>query len=211
MSSRKILGVDFDDVLLDNNTSVARFHNERYGTSYVKEDNVDYFFEHLWGVSTDEVIRRLDEWADSEYHKDAPIIDGARDALKKLKSRYDIVIISARPESSREVTEEWLQRHLPDFVSGIHFTGRVNHGSITGTRKKSDVCNALGVSCFVEDALHWAEDIAAHAPHTEVLLFDSPWNRSEIPEGVTRVHSWEDIVSRLMKPDESDPRSLQAA
>jgi uncharacterized protein len=193
---KKILGVDFDDVLFDNNTSIAAFHNARYGTSYGKEDNTDYFFEKLWGCSTEEVWRRMEEYGETEFHHEAPIIDGAKEALENLRTAYDIVIITARAPAARGVTERWLEKNLPGFVRQIYFTDRFRLDS-PGRLLKSDVCKEVGVSYFVEDAPHWAEDVARNAPGTEVFLFDSPWNRKETPPGAVRVHSWEEVARAL--------------
>lgn len=197
LMKKKIFGVDFDDVLFDSNTSIAAFHNANYGTSYGREDNSDYFFEKLWGCSVEEVWRRIDEYSETEYHHNAPIIEGARAALQKLQTVYDIVIVTSRPEEARPVTERWLEKNLPGFVEHIYFTGRFRGPSPVRVLK-SDICKQVGISYFVEDAPHWIEDIALNALETEIFLFDSPWNQKETSPRAIRVHSWEEVVRKLL-------------
>lgn len=48
------------------------------------------------------------------YARGQPVA-GAREGLQELKDMgYRLVIITARPESSREVSEDWLAKYMPD-------------------------------------------------------------------------------------------------
>lgn len=48
------------------------------------------------------------------YGRSAPV-PGAREGLQKLKDMgYRLIIITARGESSREVSEDWIAEHMPD-------------------------------------------------------------------------------------------------
>jgi len=195
---KEILGVDFDDVLFDTNGSAAEFHNLHYGTSYTREDNKDFLFEHLWDCPPEEVERRLDHYYETDFHHGAPMIGGVKEALTELSERFDIIVITARPEERRGVTEAWIQKNLPGLITKVYHTDFFISEKPEEGRFKSDLCRELGVSYFVDDTLAQVKDIAHHAK-THVFLFDAPWNRSETPPGTVRVHSWADITGRLMK------------
>lgn len=201
MSRKKeILGIDFDDVVFDCNASIDAFHNERYGTAHTREDHTTYLFEDIWNVSSEEVRKRMGEWYNTGYHAGTPVVRGAKEALLTLKGRYEIVIVTARSEETRELTESWIQKNLPGIADRTYFTGRgpLSPRGTAGGRKKSDVANELGIRYFVEDALHQVEDLVKNAPGTTVFLLDAPWNRIGAPENVTRAGSWDEIASALL-------------
>ena len=193
MAAKKLLGVDFDDVLFNCDEALVQFHNTRYGTSYSSADRSTFELQPVWNCSGEEVIARLDEFTETEFHERANAVTGAREALALLQEHYDIVIVTGRAASARPATERWLEKNLLGLYREVHFA---DHGG-TGTarRLKSDILRELGIGVFVEDAPHFAADVAGAG--ITVLLLDTPWNRAETPNGAIRVRSWDEIVARL--------------
>lgn len=187
------IGVDFDDVLLDCNASLADFHNKRYGTSYAKEDVYTWHLEKLWGCTRAEAVERVRAWLQSEEHGAALPVDGALEAIEQLSKDHELHIITARPSDSRAVTERWLQKYLPSHFAGIHFTNDYEPGS----GSKGKICRELGVAFLVEDSLTHAQDAAAAG--TPVFLMDAPWNQETLPENVFRVRSWQDALDARIR------------
>lgn len=192
---KKTLGVDFDDVIFRCDKALEKFHNTRYGTEYVAEERTTFTLEPVWNCSPEEVQRRLDEFSESEFHENADAVFGAREALERLNAAYDIAIVTGRADNSRDATVKWLEKNLFGLYREIHFANH-RYGDPRRRRSKSEILKELGVEVFVEDALHFAEDVAASG--ITVFLFDMPWNRHETPEGAIRVHSWDEVVSRLL-------------
>jgi uncharacterized HAD superfamily protein len=191
---KKILGVDFDDVLFNCDEALAQFHNTRYGTSYTTDERNSFYLEPFWNCSAEEVQKRLDEFTYTEFHENANVVTGAREALERLSDVYDIVIVTGRADIARSATEKWLEKNLLGLYREIHFS---NHGGtgIGKYRLKSEILRELGIDIFVEDAPHFAADVAGAG--ITVFLFDTPWNRAETPDGAIRVRSWEEIVEQL--------------
>lgn len=182
------IGVDFDDVLLDCNTSLALFHNSHYGTSYKREDIKSWYLESTWGCTQEEVIARIKEWYRSPEHAQSLPIAGAIEAISKLASHNELHVITSRPAQTRELTQTWLDKYFPGQFSEIHFT---NHFEI-GARSKADICSEVGVSILIEDALVHARNVAADG--IPVLLLDSPWNQEHISKNITRIFTWQDAL-----------------
>jgi uncharacterized protein len=184
---RKIIGIDFDDCLFDCGTRMCEFHNEAYGTALRRDDVKSLQLEHAWDCTPEEVIRRVEEFYWTHHHDAMHPMDGAVDALSVLSRRFELALITARPEQVREITMEFVRRHIPLDFGHVHFLGQYS----PEPRKKvskGDFCRKLEVAVFIDDALHHAESVAkAGIP---VLLFDAPWNRIETPKKVTRVFSW---------------------
>lgn len=191
---KPVLGVDFDDVLFQCDEALLEFHAARYGAPYTREERTTFTLEPVWSCSAEEVQRRIAEFVDTEFHERANPVSGAKEALTTLRHRYDVVIVTGRADDARGATERWLEKNLLGLYREIHFT---NHGGAGAPhREKSEILQEFGVDVFVEDNLYFASDVTqAGIP---VFLFDTPWNRAETPDGATRVHSWNEVVSQLL-------------
>lgn len=190
---KPILGVDFDDVLVRTGHALAEFHNATYGTSYTRDEVTDFKLSGIWNCTPEEAHRRIGEFISTEFHHKAEAVLGAYDALKILKKDYDIVIVTGRSSEWRDTTVEWLEKNFIGLYREIHFTD--SHPNSVSFRPKSEIAQNLGFNIFIDDALHFASDVASVG--IPVLLFDTPWNQGELPKGVTRVYSWEEILAIL--------------
>ncbi|MBX4181736.1 hypothetical protein KW807_02635 [Candidatus Parcubacteria bacterium] len=188
----KIIGVDLDDTLLDSYGAFVNFHNDHYGTSHKWEDISTFFIEDIWGITTDDVHRRFEQFYKTDYHRDAKVIDGAIEAITELAKHNKLHILTASPGDMKEEIETWLKKHFEDKFSSIHF---MKKNIFDSRRSKKDVCKELGIEVFIDDALHNAEDIAAGG--IPVYLLDNPWNQGETGPLIKRVHSWKEVLKDL--------------
>ncbi len=186
----KIIGVDFDDVIVSTNTALAMWHNRVHGTSYQMDHILTYDLTKIWGCSKEEMHRRIYDFFDSHEHTMTPPILGAVRALKLLKDKK-IHVVTARQEEFRALTLFLAEQHVPFLSNNFHFPN-----SLTAPRTKAQVCEDLGVEVFIDDHLEYARDVASVG--IPVFLFDTPWNQTNnLPHNVERVHSWEEIVQKL--------------
>lgn len=193
----KIIGVDFDDVLVPTNETMSSWHNSVYGTSYQKEDIVSWtHLDYLWQCSREEKHRRIHEFFYSEEHATMVPVRGAEEALQILNEKgFCVVIITGRPVQFRKQTLPFVEKYFPSLLGHTHFTSKVIDGIVTD-RPKAEFCEELAVEIFIDDHLQYVNNIAfAGIP---VLLFDNPWNQTDdLPPNVERVYSWSEIVERL--------------
>lgn len=188
---RRVVGVDFDDVLHDFFGGLVKFHNKKYGTSHSYED-MRMGMHEVWGCTVEEMTGRMLEFYDDNLHHEVHPVDGAVEAIGKLSQKYSVAVVTSRPDYVKERTLEWLYKHFPkEHFDGIHFTGIF--AGRENVRKKSEVCRELGVEIFIDDFIHNAEDVASTG--CKVLLLDKPWNREELKHpNIRRVHSWPEIL-----------------
>ncbi len=191
---KKILGVDFDDVLVRSGDALAEFHNATYGTNYSREDVTSYSLGEIWDCTREEAVRRIDEFITTDFHHSAEAVFGAYDALKKLEKFYNIVIVTGRREIARDSTEDWLKKNFLGLYREVHFTSH-DDPDFSKRRLKSDVVKEVGIDAFIDDALGFAKDVAETG--IPVFLFDTPWNQGDVPPGVVRVKSWNEILAIL--------------
>lgn len=63
---------------------------------------------------------------------------GAYEALTRLSSNCDLVVVTSRQHVIQDVTLEWIDRHYAGLFQEVYFG---NHFALAGTsRKKSDIC-----------------------------------------------------------------------
>lgn len=195
--SKRIIGIDLDDVLMDFCGPICAFHNSISGTSFTRDDLWSYNLDESWKCSEEESRKRVFDYYHSDNHKRALPVSGAVSAIENLSKNNTLVIVTARPDVVSELTCAWINTHFPKRFTSIHFANYY-HGDATRKRKKSDVCKELGVDLFIEDSLENALSIAENG--TPVLLLDSPWNKKkDLPESITRVYSWSEIETKLAK------------
>ncbi|MEX0934903.1 MAG: hypothetical protein WDZ70_01075 [Candidatus Paceibacterota bacterium] len=193
MSTKRTIGFDLDDVLLNFFEALQIFHNNKYDTNYRREHITSYYIDELWGCEPDEATQRILEFYQSEAHQNAVPVEGSIEAVKKLSSTNELIIITSKPEDLRELTKRWLDEYFPNIFDDIYFT---NHFAGSGEKRpKGEMCKQCGVDVFIDDALVHARSVAEIG--IPVLLFDTPWNQEKISPPITRVHSWEEAVAIL--------------
>ncbi|WVQ82411.1 hypothetical protein IAT38_004539 [Cryptococcus sp. DSM 104549] len=200
-SGKGTIAVDMDDVLCQTNMTIVDMHNELFGVEppLTLDDfkNYLYWMNRGWGTpeQTVEMVGKL--YKSGLYMRAAPV-PGAKEALQKLKALgYRLIIITARSESQRTGTEDWIAAYMPDIFDEIHFTGAFQHLEATQEEKEGHVARKAVVShkkrskaaiihntsslFLIDDSAENAYDIATsehpHPHDTKVLLFGAyPWN-----------------------------------
>ena len=194
---KKVVAVDFDDVVYDCNTTLALWHNGAYGSNYTRDDVRSWHLWHTWECSEEEAVRRVEEFLLSDAHDTGLPVSGSLEALKAIALQYELHIITARSDHHRPKVMEWLAHHLPGVFHAAHFTNYWLKDAAV-QRSKRQVCSELSAVCLIEDSMHNAHDVAES--NTPVLLFDTPWNKTFEPHPlVTRVYSWKEIQEKVAR------------
>lgn len=190
-----VIGLDFDDVLMDFRASMEGYCCDRYGVCITRDESTSYDLWDRWGCTKEESIQRVLDFYVSEHHHKALPVHGAPEALKTLSKEHSLVVITSRPDFTQENTLKWLRKHFDmSLFDRVYFANLF--ASDKPKRNKSEICHELGVDVFVDDYHVYAEDVAKSGK--KVLLFDAPWNRGygDHPN-ITRVHSWDQILEIL--------------
>eukprot|EP00055_Hartaetosiga_balthica_P001804 m.1938 g.1938 ORF g.1938 m.1938 type:complete len:211 (-) comp1670_c0_seq1:68-700(-) len=192
---KPVIAVDLDEVLGYFVRALCKFHNDVYETEFVETDFNSYTFRNVWGGSEEESSIKVHDFLESDYFvKGIDIVPGAKEALIKLKEKYDLVICTSRQHIIAQTTHEWIEQHYPDIFSSILFG---NHFGREGVKKsKPEMVQAIGADYLIDDALHYATQCADHLK--QVLLFgEYAWNETNdaLKPGITRVNDWIDVLN----------------
>jgi uncharacterized protein len=194
---RKRFGIDIDGTVTCP-TSILPYINKAFGLNILYEDVNQYELTPFVNVSEKEFAKWFTENEPTIY-QGSPLAKGAGAVLNKWKNEHELFFISARGAHLLEVTEQWF------FDKGITF----DHIELIGSHDKVGTVKKHAVDIFFEDKHDNAVMIHEEC-HIPVILFDTPYNREPIPNGVIRVKNWNEAytwVENWMK-QEHDNRHL---
>lgn len=190
---KKVVAVDFDDVVFDFNGHFVPWHNKHFGTTLSYKDINSHVMEEVYKCDTATILERVRTFSHCGEHELVLPIGGAKEALRRLKNNYSLRVVTARAESFRPHVEEWNVMHFSETFDSLHFTNAFSGLHKNVKRLKSSVCKEIDASVLIEDAIGNAFEVAGQ--NIPVLLADRPWNQhSTLPHGIHRMHTWNDIV-----------------
>ena len=174
------IGVDLDGVVSDFVSTFIGVVNEKYSVK-LKQNQIyvhDLFL--VLGVTKNEALSLIYE----TLSRDINVIEGAREALVKLKEKHEIVIITARPEGTYKTTQEWLEQNKIPYDTLLY----IKEGEKNQTEIELDV--------FVDD--HLGEIIEFYGKARKLIIFDHPWNKSlNVLRLFERARNWKEVLHTI--------------
>jgi len=192
-----IVGVDLDEVLANFVPCLLNFHNKKYGTDLTREQVHTYDLWKVWGGTIEEAIRKVREFYQSDEFRQILPVNGSQEGIDVLREKNELVVITSRPHDIKEETRAWLDQYFPGkFLQVYHTNDWAPAGSGKRKTEKPDICHNLGAGIFIEDNIEYA--IACAEKGVRAFLLDCPWNQADsLPERVTRVKSWRELIEKL--------------
>jgi len=180
-------GIDIDGTLTCP-TSLLPHINKQYKINLTLDDIKEYDLTKAFKIDKQQFF----DWyktVESHIYEVSPPQAYAKDILDRWNSQFELYYISARGSNVYNTTQEWFKREAIPY----------DHIELIGSHHKIEAAKAHGVHAFFEDKHDNAVEI-----HEEldipVILFDTPYNRKPIPDGVIRVSDWQeasDWIKRL--------------
>ncbi|WP_316572007.1 5' nucleotidase, NT5C type [Neobacillus sp. YIM B06451] len=182
----KRIGIDIDGTVTSP-SSILPYINREFKLNVTLDDVKEYDLLHLVDIPKEQFA----EWfkgAEPEIYKRSPLAEGAKEVLKEWANSFELYFISARASHLLDLTRQWFTENELSF----------HHIELIGTHNKIATAKKYNVDLFLEDKHDNAVSI-----HEEcgipVLLFDTPYNRDPIPEGVIRIASWHEANDWIKK------------
>lgn len=175
----KRLGIDIDGTVTCP-TALVPYLQKSFDPNLTYEDIDVYDLCVVLNKPEEEMYKWFMEHQEEIYIK-SPIAEGAAPILRDFSKHYELYYISARYDYLDKITIDWFDRHDIPY----------HHIELTGSHNKIEAARDLKIDIFFEDKLDNAIDLNATL-NIPVILFDTPYNQSELPDGVYRVFSWEE-------------------
>ena len=187
------IAIDLDEILCEFLEGLIKYYNQRFKTSYKKEDFFSYNFWEVWGGDVERAKKIAQDFYDSDMMDEVLPVDGAIEGFKKIsQNNKKIYIITSRHFSWRSKTEKWLAKYLDGYVKEIIFTSDFYKEA----KNKDEVCKEKNIKLIIEDNFDYARECANKG--IKVILLDKPWNQKLArQENITRVNSWQEILAQI--------------
>ena len=78
MPKRKVIGIDFDDVLMDFCPTLYSYHNMCAGTSFEQKHATSFNLWEVWGGTQDDARKRVLDFYETDMHWNALPIEDAQ-------------------------------------------------------------------------------------------------------------------------------------
>ena len=189
---KPIIAFDLDDVLADSTEYWRLKINERTGLAlesdhYRIPGSYSGYYEQVWKThKIDHLITIPD--IDEQIVSDQSEIRAYSDSLitlNELKSRFTLMIVTARASDQEPETRRWLNKNFPGVFKDIVFAD----GS-TGlkAKNKGQICKEMGALYLVDDSPGHCRDALDNG--VGALLFGNYGWHQDIPDGLVRCADW---------------------
>lgn len=191
----KKIGLDLDSVLAEIVGPLNKFHNKHYKTNYSFENYSDYRLYKIWKCLPEESMKRVYDFYNSPDFDYIEMVAGAKEAVDYLSGKYELVVITSRPNFTEKRTDQWVKRNFPGKISMIYHTNQFSSPK-EKKKLKSEICIDLNIKTLVDDNLDFALDCALK--DIKVFLMDNPWNQQKkLHKNIKRVKSWSEATKYL--------------
>ncbi len=201
----KNIYIDFDDVLCETANAIIELVEKEFGIKRQFENISDFNLQKSFGLSDTQFKQLLDFAHDPDVVYNMQPIEGAVEAIKKLKGMgYGISIMTGRPPSTREDSIKWLKDYqVPyDSLTFVDKYSRFISGLDKDVAITLDQLQELEFAFAIEDSGHMALCLA-NQMNVPVFLHDRPWNRfieehEELKsDKIHRCSDWKEILNKL--------------
>ena len=182
------------------NATICEYYNKHHGTNYTLADYHSHKYWEVWGCSPHDSYQIVQAFLkDESFTNGIPVVQGAREALEVLHTRFDIFIVTSRHSDIHEITRDWIHSNFPGLIDHILVGNMWNH---TGPKlTKEFMLRRIHADVFIDDNWQYIQE-CKHAVKKAILFGEYPWNTgADKPDGddFVRCRSWSEVVPLLMK------------
>jgi uncharacterized protein len=179
---RKRFGIDIDGTVTCP-TALLPYLNHSFKLNLTLNDITQYDLTPFVNVPGEELAKWFLE-TEPEIYANSPLAQGAKEILTRWEERHELYFISARNTHLLNITKNWF------IDNGLKF----DHIELIGSHDKIKAAKNHQVDLFFEDKHDNAVMIHEEC-NIPVILFDTPYNRDPIPDGVIRVNHWNEAYA----------------
>ncbi len=188
------IAIDIDEVLALHNEHLVPLYNTIYNANHTIDEYTTDAWPVVWGVSGDEAEKRAVFLHEQRFHRQLQPIPGALDAIKKLKQKHRLVVVTARRRMIIDDTIDWIAEHFPDVFDDIRFLHMFEDEA---HKTKAEICTSLGADILIDDSVSHVTTMAECGKQA-VLFGDYVWNQlDELPVGVVRLANWQSVLEHF--------------
>ena len=164
------IGLDVDDVLYECNSYALEWLNRDEGI----DPPLRLYDIHGWGEGQSRADGRIRYFSDPEFVASQPVMEGAKDFVRRLCDIAEVFFVSAVPPACMSARAMRLRRDFPEVPA---------ENILLGTRK-----DLVRLDILLDDGAH----NISRSPATYPVLMRKPWNKHL--SGLLSVNAYDDFL-----------------
>ena len=176
-----VIGIDIDDTIADGVGFFVPQLNRHFNKN-IKIEEINGRFCDVYGIDQKLINEFFYSFGDDIFSQLSPLPNSVETIKGFYDEGHEIIIVTARPETSRKITENWLNKF------------NIPYHSLYFDKEKSKLCKSLGVEIFIDDYPIVIENMFSRGITS--LFMDIPKNiNNPVSNGIHRVKNWNEIDS----------------
>lgn len=181
------LGIDIDGVLTDegpDNNSIWQQKMNEYFDREIKLKEYTYDLRKAFDINDQELNNFIEEKI-ADIYQNVKVVEKAKETLEDLyKQGHRLILITARDEKHRELTEKWLKKN------------EIPYHELHHDHNKAPLAVKKNISIFIDDRKENAFEIAAE--NIPVILVNKYHNYDfNGNDKITKVSDWNEIREKI--------------
>ncbi len=189
---RPNIGIDIDGVIGDSDKTFRKYLNKEFGFNLKRSDITKFMYEDILDVPKSKIKKFWENFTEKKLWLEIPLLQNAKSSIDYLKDKYNVIIITARPEKLKDMTVEWLEKNQIQYDDLIFIDEQNKESKISKIFQKN-----INLRFHIEDRAEYAVEFAK--AEIKVILFDYPWNKNIKgkfdKEYLIRVKNWREALS----------------
>src|SRR3989344_283378 len=181
--NKPVIAVDIDEVLFPMSPTFLRYYNTTEKTDYTLDQMISYYFEAITGDSREEILSKIKAYLKTEDYEQGKPVAGSIDAIRKLRKRFRLIVVTSRANFFRGHTEDFLEKHFAGLYDDLYYTHSPDKPDVL--IPKEVICKEVDAVALIDD--HLSNVIACAKEGIDGVLFgEYAWNQADkLPKGVT--------------------------
>lgn len=167
--------------------------NRFFGKNVAQKDVTRYEIHKVMGVKQEDYNDFYDALGE-KLHGESEIRPGAQEVIERLSGQSGIHFVTARQETMRDVSTEWLRKYKVPFDTI----------TLLGHSHKAASAKNLKCDWFIEDSLSNATELSKAG--FNILLVDCSYNKGTLPSNIKRVGNWHQIEEIIQNAQHQSKR-----
>ncbi len=200
------IAIDFDGTIADTNQLHNAFCKKNFGIDLPIEGTVDPLRKILL---TSDQITEVRQYIYGEATLQAPLVPGAREAIRKLAAEgHSILILTSRAKEGIHYPKEYMRLNRIPYNHLLYVSEKDDRFVVDETGEKIKLSKAvvikrLDIDVMIEDQvkglLEEKKDKTKVVINAIPILLTRPWNQNEkVQSGIIRLPNWKTIIEFLL-------------
>src|SRR4030042_2982364 len=108
------IGIDIDEIIAEFVRGYLELSNYLIKKNLIFEDVFTYCLWEPLGITRKEAYELAEEYYNSKDFENIMLVEGAKEGIKKLNKRHELIFVTARPNYIREKTKLFIKKILPN-------------------------------------------------------------------------------------------------